>query len=319
MPKLSFIAPCYNEEDNVELFYNTVIHRLQETDFAENYEIVFVNDGSKDKTYEKLKEIYEHDDENVKVVNFLHNFGKEAALLAGLKEATGDYIALIDTDCQQDPKYSIEMANILTVNQNVDMVAAKPKNEKDSKALAFFKSSFYKIINAVSDVPFYQGVSDFRVFRKNIKEVIENLPEHNRFSKGIFSWVCPEIECIEYEVQERNSGTTKWSFIKLFQYAMEGIFSFSHAPLLSHIITGVVELAIAFILLLTGIISSISNGFANSICFLFCALFLIGGIHSVNAGITAQYIAKIHTETTNRPHYIIENILSKSRERGNIA
>lgn len=310
MKKISFVSPCYNEEKNVYPFYNLVKETMKGSSYK--YEIVFVNDGSKDDTYEELKEIYENDPKHIKVVNFLHNFGKEAALLAGLKEADGDYICTIDSDLQQEPKYALKMANILDEKEEIDMVAAKPSNEKDSALLSFFKKSFYKIINAVADVPFYQGVSDFRVFRKIVKEAIVNMPEHNRFSKGIFSWVCPKIKCIDYEVKERANGTTKWSFWKLFKYAIEGICSFSHMPLLLPIVFGGIEFVTAIVMLMIICIGGIVGAnIAYGTLWILFAVLILTGIQSISTGIIGQYLAKIHTETTNRPQYIIRNVLKE--------
>lgn len=306
--KISFVSPCYNEESNVYPFYNLVKETMKGKKY--DYEIVFVNDGSKDNTMNELEGIYESDPKHIVVVNFLHNFGKEAALLAGLKNATGDYICTIDSDLQQDPKYGIQMADILENNASIDMVAAKPSNEKDSALLSFFKKSFYKIINAISSVPFYQGVSDFRVFRKNVCDTIISMPEHNRFSKGIFSWVCPDIQCIDYEVKDRASGTTKWSFFKLFKYAFEGICSFSHTPLLFPIIFGILELIFAVIFGTITIIGHIAHfAMPFSVLWILFTILILTGIQSISTGIIGQYLAKIHTETTNRPIYVIKEIL----------
>lgn len=306
--KISLVAPCYNEEGNVKEFYKLVQSQFASASY--DYEIVFVNDGSKDSTAEKLRSIYEADKKHVKVVNFLRNFGKEAALLAGLSEAKGDYICTIDADLQQDPIYAIEMANILENNNKIDMVAAKPLGNKDSAVLAFFKKSFYTIINALATIPFHQGVSDFRVFRKKVKDVIVSMKEHNRFSKGIFSWVCPDIECIDYEVEPRHTGETKWSFIKLFKYAVEGICSFSNAPLLVPVIIGIIELAICLLLLIAqGFGALIGLDLNYSMRWLIMLILFLTGMQSINTGIIAQYIAKIHTETTNRPIYVVKDIL----------
>lgn len=304
--KISIVAPCYNEEGNLRLFYDTVKETFKHSKYA--LEIVFINDGSKDTTYKILKEIFNKNKKEVKVINFLHNFGKEAAIYAGLKETTGDYVCIIDTDCQQDPKYILEMADILENNDEVNMVAAKPSNEKDSKMLSFFKSNFYKIINKIAAVPFYQGVSDFRIFRKNICEAILSLNEHNRFSKGIFSWVCPDIICVDYEVKERNAGTTKWSFFKLLKYAFDGIFAFSSFPLMISAFSGIFELFITFIIGVVCIIKAII-GVPVTIALLFFVVFLLASISSFNIWIIGQYTSKIHTETLNRPIYIIKDIL----------
>ena len=309
--KISFVSPCYNEEGNVENFYELVKEQLEKAD-RYDYEIVFVNDGSKDKTIEKLKAIYAKDKKHVKVVNFLRNFGKEAALLAGLKEAEGDYVCTIDSDMQQEPFYGVEMADILEKNDSIDMVAARPKNVKDPALLAFFKKSFYKIINGMSDVPFYQGASDFRTFRSNIRDVIVSLPEHTRFSKGIFSWVCPNIECIEYEVQERGSGETKWSFTKLMKYAIQGICSFSDMPLVFPVAIGGLELLVCgllFIAQIIGLIAGIDLNYATR-WWIILVLFLTG-MQGISTGIVGQYMSYVHKEAVNRPIYIVKEVLKE--------
>lgn len=307
--KISFVSPCYNEEDNVKPFYEMVKNTLEDSEY--DYEIIFINDGSKDDTYENLESIFNSDKTHIKVVNFLRNFGKEAALLAGLSNAEGDYVCTIDSDLQQEPKYALEMARILDNNEKVNMVAAKPSNEKDPELLAWFKKYFYIIINKIAEVPFYQGVSDFRVFRKNVCDTIVAMPEHNRFSKGIFSWVSPQIECIDYEVKDRVNGTTKWSFIKLFKYAIEGICSFSHMPLLAPFLIGGIEGVIALILLLIGLISGIvaQSGALFLIFFLLSCILLMSALNLACIGILGQYLSKIHTEAANRPLYVIKNIL----------
>jgi glycosyltransferase involved in cell wall biosynthesis len=276
-----------------------------------DYEIVFVNDGSKDDTYEHLEEIFNNDKSHVKVVNFLRNFGKESALLAGLSNANGDYICTIDSDLQQEPIYALEMAKILDHNEKVNMVAAKPSNEKDTQILALFKKYFYIIINKIAEVPFYQGVSDFRVFRKNVCDTIISMPEHNRFSKGIFSWVSPDIECIDYEVKDRVNGTTKWSFVKLFKYAVEGICSFSHLPLLMPFLIGGVEVILSLILFLVGLIWGITGQLSTitTLCITIACVLFFGGLNTICIGILGQYLSKIHTESVNRPIYVIKNIL----------
>jgi glycosyltransferase involved in cell wall biosynthesis len=306
--KISFICPCYNEEGNIKDFYDLVKTQLTPTKY--NYEMIFINDGSKDSTLEKLEEIYETDKKHVTVINFIRNFGKEAAIFAGLKEARGDYVCTIDTDLQQDPIYAVEMADILEKNDKIDMVAAKPSGDKDGAVLSFFKKGFYTIINYLADIPFRQGVSDFRLFRKNVKDVILSMKEHNRFSKGIFSWVCPDIECIEYHVEPRHTGSSKWSFIKLLKYAIEGICSFSNAPLLLPIITGCLELIICLLLLIAQVIAVLIGLDINfNLRWLIMLILFLTGFQSINIGIIAQYIAKIHTETINRPVYVVKNVL----------
>ncbi|MBM6838890.1 glycosyltransferase family 2 protein, partial [Clostridium saudiense] len=180
-----------------------------------------------DNTFNELERLYNEDKKHVKVINFSRNFGKEAALLAGLQKSVGDYVSIIDADLQQNPKYLIEMIEFLENNQEYDMVAAYQKVRKEGKILTFFKDSFYNLINYISEIEFTKSASDFRTLRRNVVNSIIQLPERCRFSKGIFSWVGFKTHYIEYEVEDRNSGESKWNFWKLFTYAINGIISFS--------------------------------------------------------------------------------------------
>lgn len=306
--KISLVAPCYNEEKNLEPFFE-LVRRVFDENSVYEYEVVFVDDGSRDGTGVVLKQLYAQAMDQIKVIRFLRNFGKEAAIYAGLKECTGDYIAVIDTDCQQDPKYVLEMAEVLRNNLSIDMVAATPINQKDSKVLSVMKHGFYRLANALSDVTFRNGASDFRVFRREIRDIILSLQERSRFSKGIFAWACPEVQCIEYQVNERKAGSTKWSFRKLLRYALDGILSFSHAPLSFSLLTAILE------------------GLASIICWIWCiirscgscsittgaimgVIFLLASISSLNIWIVGQYTARIHTEVQRRPLYVIKEKLN---------
>ena len=303
---ISFVSPCYNEEGNVEGFYDLVKEQLEKSG-KYDYEIVFVNDGSKDKTIEKLKKIYEKDKKHVKVVNFLRNFGKEAAMLAGLKEATGDYVCTIDSDLQQEPCYAVEMANILEERDDIDMVAARPNNVKDPAMLAFFKKSFYKIINKMSNVPFYQGASDFRTFRKCIKDVIVSLPEHTRFSKGIFSWVGFNTHYIPYQADDRLTGTTKWSFLKLWKYAFEGILAFSTKPLELPFWGGLGLTGIGLLRTAVAAAKKDDSGKTNGL------IALIGGLNMAATGIAGIYLSKTYVQSKGRPVYIAKSVLTNRK------
>ena len=214
--KLSLVVPCYNEEENVELFYTEVnkcfAGKIQE------YEFIFVNDGSKDKTMKKLKEIYKNrKSDNVKLIGFSRNFGKEAAIYAGMQQAEGEYTTVIDADLQQRPEVVVQMVQILEENEDYDCVAAFQEKRSEGKVLTFFKNTFYKIINTMADTEFISGASDFRTFRANMREAILSMSEYHRFSKGIFSWVGFETKFIPYVAEQRNAGTSKWSFKKLFK------------------------------------------------------------------------------------------------------
>ena len=212
MTKLSLIVPCYNEEQNVEAFYA----RCQEVFPTDQYEVVFVNDGSKDGTYKKLQKLHEEHD-NILVVNFSRNFGKESAIYAGLHYASGSYISIIDADLQQDPEIVRNMVNILEEKPDIDVVAAYQAQRHEGKLMSWCKDRFYKFINRLSEVDLRENASDFRTFRASVQKALLDMPEYFRFSKGLFSWVGFETEYIPYEAAERFAGTTTWSFTKLLK------------------------------------------------------------------------------------------------------
>lgn len=295
--KLSLVVPCYNEEGNIKTFYNYVKEKYNN---IKNYEMVFVNDGSRDNTFKELKEI-STDKKHVKVLSFSRNFGKEAAMLAGLKHAEGDYIAIIDADMQQDPMIVLDMLNILEKDENYDIVAAFQEKRREGKLLSFFKKSFYSIINNMSQVEFRQGASDFRLFRRCVVESILSLEEKNRFSKGIFSFVGYNTYYLPYVPEERNAGVSSFSFGKLLNYAISGIVSFSTKPLRIPIYLGItffIATFITFILFLFNM--EIVLGLAVLMLF-------IGGLQFIVMGIMGEYLSQMHVESKNRPVYIIKD------------
>ena len=227
--KLSLIVPCYNEAENVIPFQKAVMEAFEGCGY--DYELIFVNDGSRDATMHNLRKLYAQQACPVKVVSFARNFGKEAGIYAGLHHCDGEYIALIDADLQQRPEIVRNMVEILDEKPEVDVVAAYQDRRGEGKVLSFFKKSFYTIINKLSDVTLQPDASDFRTFRRSVRDSILDLPEYHRFSKGIFAWVGYETHFIPYTACERAAGTTKWSFWKLLDYAIEGIIGFSTAPL----------------------------------------------------------------------------------------
>lgn len=305
---ISLVVPCFNEENNIEPFYNAV-----EGVFGENFdntELIFINDGSHDNTMQELKKIYNKNKNNVKIINFSRNFGKEAALLAGLKKSTGEYVSIIDADLQQDPKYLIQMIKFLDNNPQYDAVAAYQQIRKEDKMLTFFKNIFYNLINRISEVEFVKSASDFRTLRRSVVDAIIQLPEKCRFSKGIFSWVGFDTYYMEYQVQSRNSGESKWNFMKLFKYAINGIISFSNIPLITSSIMGILFCLLSFLYMIFVIIKTIMfgepvAGFPTIVCI----LLFISGLQLLFIGILGQYIAKTFTETKNRPVYIIKEYL----------
>ena len=227
--KLSLVVPCYNEADNVALFQQAVISAFDGCGY--DYEIVFIDDGSRDATLHNLKKLYAAQECPVKVVSFSRNFGKEAGIYAGLQHAAGDYICLIDADLQQRPEIVRDMVKILDEEPEFDVVAAFQDRRGEGKVLSLFKKCFYSIINKLSKVTLQPDASDFRTFRRSVRDSILELAEYHRFSKGIFAWVGYSTKFIPYTACERATGTTKWSFWKLVNYAIEGIIGFSTAPL----------------------------------------------------------------------------------------
>lgn len=305
--KLSLVVPCYNEAENVTLFYELVEKTFSEHDF--DYEYIFVNDGSKDDTYLKLKQLaQEHLDSNINVVNFSRNFGKESAMYAGMKESVGDYIVIIDADLQQDPSYVLRMMQILDEDENTDSVAAFQEKRKEGKLLRAFKSTFYHMINRVSQVEFVDGASDFRLLRREMVNAILSLPENNRFSKGIFSWVGFHTYYMAYDVQDRANGESSWSFWKLFTYAIEGFVSFTTMPLRIATLFGILFSMFAFLYLFVVIIQKLFfsiniPGYATIICL----ILLIGGLMLLCLGIMGEYLARTYMETKRRPIYVQRN------------
>lgn len=298
---LSIVVPCYNEEGNVELFSEEVEKVFKGKKIK--YEIIFVNDGSKDNTIEKLYNLVDSSSHKIKVVNFSRNFGKESAMYAGLKESKGKFVTIIDADLQQKPSIILDMLDILNNNPDVDTAAAYQEQRKEGKVLTFFKNSFYKLINSISDVPFVQGASDFRTFRRSVVNSILEISEYHRFSKGIFSFVGYNTYYMPYVVESRNSGETSWSFKKLFNYAIEGIVAFTTSPLRIPVFIGMLLELIFLILLIIFLILGI-----NSFDIIILILLLLFGLLFISIGVIGEYLSKTYIQVKNRPIYIIKNI-----------
>ena len=227
--KLSLVVPCYNEAENVSMFQDVVISAFEGCNY--DYEIVYVNDGSRDATLHNLKKLFQAQRCPVKVVSFSRNFGKEAGIYAGMAQASGEYISLIDADLQQRPEIVRDMVKILDEQPEYDVVAAYQDRRGEGKVLSWFKKSFYSLINRLSNVKLKSDASDFRTFRRSVRDSILDLAEYHRFSKGIFAWVGYNTCFIPYTACERVAGETKWNFRKLFNYAVDGIIGYSTAPL----------------------------------------------------------------------------------------
>ena len=294
--KHSLIVPCYNEEGNVESFLREAKAAMKS--YTDSYEIIFVNDGSKDATPGKLRELFlSNKDVNIKVISFSRNFGKEAAMFAGLTQASGEYITIIDADLQQDPKYAVEMAKILDSDPDCDMVAAYQAERMEGKLLSACKSRFYKVITKMSGIDFVSDASDFRTMRRCVADTIVALPEYHRFSKGIFSWVGYNTVSIPYEVRERESGETKWNMKKLMAYAFEGIVAYTDKPLKLPFYLSVFLMFLCVIALITDFVVS------STVCF-------VGALLMLSMGIMGAYLGKVHTQVKDRPIFIAKEILT---------
>jgi glycosyltransferase involved in cell wall biosynthesis len=314
--KLSIVVPCYNEEENVRLFYNEVVKIFKKKKI--NYEIIFINDGSSDRTIKVLKDISSNAKENIKVINFSRNFGKEAAMYAGLKESKGKYVSIIDADLQQKPSLILDMLQILESDDEFDSVATYQEKRKEKFLRRTFSNLFYKVINKVSDVKFVDGASDFRLFRRNMVNSIIEMNEYYRFSKGIFSWVGFNTYYMPYEVDKRATGDSKWSFTKLFSYALDGIISFSTRPLTLATLLGIIISLFSFTYLAIIIIQTVIYGIdVPGYASLLVTVLLLGGIQLFALGIIGEYLARTYVETKRRPIYIAKEIIENNKKESN--
>ncbi len=302
---LSVVVSCYNEEEAIPYFYDEIIKTADDMKDV-NFEFIFVNDGSKDKTLDILKDLAKKD-KRVKFVSFSRNFGKEAAMMAGLEYANGDYVTLMDADLQDPPKLLPEMYNYI-VKDGYDCVGTRRVTRKGEPPIrSFFARMFYKIINRISKVEMVDGARDYRLMTRQMVDAILSLKEYNRYSKGLFSFVGFNTKWIEYENVERVAGETKWSFWKLLVYAIEGITAFSTVPLVISAIVGLLFCLISFIMIIfivfkTLIFGDPTSGWPS----LACIIFLVSGVQLFSIGVLGQYLAKTYLETKRRPVYIIK-------------
>ena len=304
MKKISLVIPCYNEEESLKYLYKELEKTAGEMPYFD-FEYIFVNDGSKDKTLERLKELAAFDSKTT-YISFSRNFGKEAAMYAGLCNATGDYVAIMDADLQDPPSLLPEMVTYLESGE-YDSVATRRVNRKgEPKIRSFFARRFYKLINRWSDADIADGARDFRLMTKDMVEAIVKMGERNRFSKGIFGWIGYRTKWIEFENTERVAGETKWSFWSLFKYSIDGIVNFTNAPLQIASIFGLVFtfiafLAIIFIMIRKFIWGDPVSGWPS----LVCIIVFLSGVQMFCIGIIGQYLSKTYVEVKERPHYII--------------
>ena len=305
MSLLSIVVPCYNEQETVELYYDAVTKVLGTMDIE--HELIFVNDGSKDDTLAKLTGLYNAHPGEIKIIDFSRNFGKEAAFLAGLRAAKGDYVTVMDADLQDPPEMLPKMFEVMEKNGDDVVGSRRVTRAGEPKIRSFFARSFYKIINRYIEVEIVDGARDFRLMKRRVVDAILSLKEYNRFSKGLFVWVGFKCEYLEYENIERVAGETKWSFWGLFRYALDGIIEFTNAPLHFAFWTGggltcvmVIEMIVLLIRALLG------RAVSSTALVLSCVLFL-GGLILLCVGILGEYLAKTYGEVKQRPHYIVKD------------
>ena len=312
MGVLSIIIPCYNEEENVFDFYDEFMKN--EKFFNEHdleFELIFVNDGSKDGTVDKVKELNKKDS-RAHLISFSRNFGKEAAIYAGLQKSVGDYVAVMDCDLQDPPALLPEMYTIIT-EEGYDSVATRRVDRKGEPPIrSFFARQFYKIINKMSKTEIVDGARDYRLMTRKFVDAILSLEEYNRFSKGIFGWVGFKNKWIEFENIERKKGETKWSFWKLFKYALDGIMAFSTAPLAMASLLGVIFCLVAFVFIVIIIIRKLTIGDPyNTVGWTStaCIILFVSGVQLFCTGIVGQYLSKAYLEVKKRPLFIVKEEL----------
>lgn len=311
--KLSLIVPCYNEAENVEPFQQAVMAAFDGCGY--DYELVFIDDGSSDATLHNLKKLFRAQACPVKVISFTRNFGKEAGLYAGLQHASGEYLCLIDADLQQRPELVRDMVDILDEKPEYDIVAAYQDRRNEGKVLSFFKRCFYKLINALSHVPLQADASDFRTFRRSVRDSILSLPEYHRFSKGIFAWVGYSTCFIPYEAQARAHGKSKWNFWKLFNYAVEGIIGYSTAPLRLATLLGCVTGVAAVLYLIAVVIEKLVKGIdVPGYATIIVLILLLGSIQLFCIGIIGEYVGRTFEQSKKRPVYLAKELLTYEQE-----
>ena len=302
MDLLSIVVPCFNEESSVEIFFREIEKTLAEI----NFEIIFIDDGSKDNTLTNIKKIA-NDNTNIKYISFSRNFGKESALYAGLKNSKGNLVCVMDVDLQDPPELLPQMIEIIE-NEDYDIVATRRvSREGEPKIRSLFARLFYKFFNKISQVDLVDGARDYRLMTRQVVDSILELNEYNRFSKGLFQWIGYNTKWLEYKNIERVSGETSWSFFGLVSYSIEGITAFTTAPLSISTFFGIILSFIAFILIFFIILKNILYsdpvaGWTSTIC----AILLLGGIQLFSIGILGKYLEKTYLEIKNRPIFIVK-------------
>ena len=305
MEKISIIVPCYNEEESMPLFYDEIC-KVASSFKKVDFEFIFVNDGSRDRTLEIARELA-NSDKRVRYISFSRNFGKEAAILAGLEYSVGDYVAIMDADLQDPPSMLHEMYDDIK-NDGYDCVATRRVSRKGEPPIrSFFAKCYYKLINKISKTEIVDGARDYRLMTRQMVNSILSLKEYNRFSKGIFSWVGYNTKWLEYKNVERVAGTTKWSFWKLFLYSLESIVAFSTVPLAIASIIGLLFFLISFIMIIVIVVKTLTLG--DPVAgwpSLVCIIFFVSGVQLFGIGVIGQYLSKLYLEVKGRPVYIVK-------------
>jgi glucosyltransferase len=314
--KVSIVVPMYNEQESLGILYQE-LNRVTDTIKDYEFEYLFVNDGSKDNTLQEIQKLAAAD-ERVHYVSFSRNFGKEAALYAGLSNAEGDYIATMDADLQDPPSLLPQMLAMIE-SQDCDNVATRRVNRKGEPPIrSFFARCFYKLMRRLSNIDIADGARDYRLMSRAMVDSILSVTEYNRFSKGIFAWVGYETKWLEFENVERSAGETKWSFWKLVRYSIDGIINFSNTPLQISSYLGMILTIVSFIAIIVEVIRALV--FGDPVAgwpSLVCIITFIGGIELFCMGIMGQYIAKTYMEVKRRPHYIIKESNCKNTKKNN--
>ncbi|MBE5874400.1 MAG: glycosyltransferase family 2 protein [Lachnospiraceae bacterium] len=309
MSLLSVIIPCYNEEENIFFFYEEFIKN--QPFFSENdmeFELLYVDDGSMDHTVAEVKKLHEQDD-RIHLVSFSRNFGKEAAMYAGLQKAKGDYVVIMDADLQDPPSLLPEMFSY--ISEGYDSVATRRVSRKGEPPIrSFFARRFYRLMKKISKTEIMDGARDFRLMTRQMVDAILSMKEYNRFTKGIFGWVGFKTKWLEYENVERLKGETKWNFWKLLLYSFEGITAFSTMPLLLASVVGVFFCVLAFLMIIFIIVRKLIYGDpVSGWPSLVCIILMTSGVQFFCTGILGQYLAKTYMEVKNRPIYLVKEEL----------
>lgn len=308
MKTISIIVPCFNEQESINIYYDAMTKIKDQTNKFK-FEYWFIDDGSKDKTYSILKDLQQDHSDEVHFISFSRNFGKEAALYAGLNEVTGEYVAVMDVDLQDPPEMLPEMFDLLEEKEYDCVGTARMDREGENKIISFFSNSFYKLINKMSQTKIIPGARDYRLMTRQMVEAIKSMTEYNRFSKGIFSWVGFKTKYLPYKNRERVAGNTSWNFWKLFKYAITGIVDFSEGPLMFATWMGTIFSITSILAIIAIIIRKIINPLSsvNGWASIVSIVLLIGGIQLLSIGILGEYIGKIFLEVKKRPIYIVKD------------